>query len=116
MGAFELDHPSSLIPEPGDVPDLTIRFDTGTGHVLDWGTEPTSIEYHVYEGVLSSQGSTPGLGCLATVAGPPFTLPGADPIPGDAFVYLVSGDDAAREGTLGVGTCAERSNLTGSCP
>jgi hypothetical protein len=116
MGAYELDYPSTLIPEPGDVPNLTVSFLTGPGYVLNWDSETSSSEYHIYEGVLSSLGADYVLGCLATVPGPPFPLPASSPPPGDAFVYTVSGSDDAEEGTIGFGSCAERSNIVDPCP
>jgi len=36
------------------------------------------------------------------------------PAPGQTWVYLVSAANGPAEGTLGLGTCAERSNF-GSC-
>jgi hypothetical protein len=116
MGAFELDRPGIVVPEPDDVPNLVVAPVGGETQALSWDPETGSIEYHVYEGVLSSLGSSPEWLCLATVAGPPFALPTILPTPGDAFVYVVSGDDGIEEGTLGFGTCAERSNTVDPCP
>jgi len=116
MGAYELDHPSSVLPEPGDVLDLRVSFVPGTGHVLDWTPEPSATGYHVYDGNLASLGSGYSLTCLTTATEPPFTLPASNPVPGEVFVYAVSGDDGNAEGTLGLGACAERDNTFDSCP
>ena len=93
-----------------------MSFFTGLGYVLNWDSESSSSEYHIYEGILSNLSCNYILDCLATVPGSPFFLPAIDPPLGDAFVYTVSGDDSAEEGTIGFGTCAERSNAYGPCP
>jgi len=116
MGAYELDYPAGLIPEPDDVQNLTISLEGGPVHALNWDPEPSASSYHIYEGLISNLGADYNLNCLATVAGPPFVLPSIEPAPGEVLVYAVSGDDTTEEGTLGYGTCMERSNLVDPCP
>jgi len=111
MGAYELDNSASL--SPGDVPNLRVTADPT--FQLSWDAEPSSLFYHVYQGTVSMLGYDYNLSCMGDTAGTSYLIPGV-PAAGEATVYLVTGDDAAEEGTLGYGTCAERSNIVDTCP
>ncbi|MCP3978226.1 MAG: hypothetical protein GY716_02685 [bacterium] len=111
MGAYELDNSANL--DPGDVTGLQVVFSPSLQ--LSWSPEPSSSFYHVYEGQVSTLGYDYDLSCLGATTGTTFAVPGLPPA-GETTLYLVTGDGAAEEGTLGFGTCAERSNIVDPCP
>ena len=109
MGAYELD-PSAGVP--GEVQGLLFINST----LLDWSLEPSSTAYEVYRGSSAPLGYGYLLTCIDSVPAPPFDVGSELPPDGTAYVYLVSGRaTGGAEGTLGFGTCVERSNLN-PCP
>jgi hypothetical protein len=113
IGAYEFDSSGQV---PGNVPDLRIASWIESSHRLEWDPEPSSSEYHVYRGTLSTLTYDYLMSCLATVAGTHLVLPGGAPPTGDAYFYVVSGDDGVEEGTLGFGSCAEIGSIFATCP
>lgn len=119
MGAYELDNSPAL--SPGDPQNLRVSFFSGLGHVLDWDSVAEAVQYHVYEGVLSSLGYDYDMSCISSGSATSAILSDDLPAPGEGFMYVVTSDDggteaALAEGTRGFGSCAERSNLLGTCP
>ncbi len=126
MGAFEYDNHAALLP--GEVQDcgpdgncagfLQISSVGPNLFLLEWDAIPGgSVDYNLYSGVLSSRGYDFSLTNLACgLGGSPFFLNDGNPSGGDGFGYVVSGDDSVDEGSLGFGTCAERSNVSDPCP
>ena len=110
IGAYEFDNSAALAP--GDVPNLRLP----DPDQLQWDPEADSVLYRVYTGTLSALGYDYVLQCLGSTAGNTFPLAPGGPTAGEGFFYLVSGEDAGgEEGTLGFGTCVERSNFL-PCP
>ncbi len=111
MGAFEFDN--SAVLSPGDPQNLVVAGPT----TLQWDAEPASAEYQINRGTISTRGYDYLVECLGTSLTTSFVLPGTIPPPGSAFYYFVSGKDGGgEEGTLGFGTCAERSKIFDPCP
>ncbi len=108
MGAHER---QAAIGVPGEVQGL--RFLDKTH--LDWSLEAGSTAYQVHRGSLSSLGYAYPLTCLGSAAAPSFVVAEV-PSSGTGYVFLVSGTAAGgSQGTLGFGTCVERSNFN-PCP
>jgi hypothetical protein len=115
VGAYENAN-TTLVP--GEVGTLT-WLDKDT---LQWPAEPSANEYHVYKDLLT----TLGYGSFATCADS-LDLDRTDtelvdtntPPAGQGWYYLITAEDTdvepPREGSLGLATCAERSNFT-PCP
>ena len=111
-GAYERENTSIGPPEVSGL--------SWTGQAtLVWNPVPAAVEYHVYRGILSTLAYSDFGTCGNTldVIRTDTTLTDAGtPPPGDGFYYLITvGDDVGDESTLGVGTCAERSNFI-ACP
>ncbi len=111
MGAYELDNSANL--SPGDVPNL--RVTGAPSFELSWDAEGASVVYKIYEGLATTLGYDYDLSCMGSTPSTTFPIPGVPPV-GEPRIYLVSGDDSTEEGTLGFGTCAERSNIADPCP
>jgi hypothetical protein len=109
-GAFEQDRAASR--KPGEIANLVF---TDPLH-LQWDADQFADTYHVYRGSVSLLGYDYILQCVDSVSSNSKVLGPLPPPVGDAFLYLVTGKrGAAKEGTLGFGTAAERSNFA-SCP
>jgi hypothetical protein len=109
-GAYELDLTDER--RPSEVQN--VLFDTLVH--FTWDAEPFSDHYRVYRGNLSALGYDYVLQCVDVVDLPEKWLSQLPPPPGDGWVYLVSGlQGNSKEGTLGFGTTAERSNFS-PCP
>jgi hypothetical protein len=107
LGAYESPR---LVPGPGAVQNLLFQDQT----TLQWDVEPLAASYNVLRGTGGPGGAPLGY-CLpltALQAGTAATtLTDTDQPPvGSFFYYLIQAVDAqSRTGTLGDGTCAERS-------
>jgi hypothetical protein len=101
---------------PGDVAQLRWTDDD----TLVWDAEPSAVEYHVYRGDVSALGYAYFGTCrddLDTLRTDTSLLDTEDPLPGAATFYLITAEDGAgEEGTLGLATCAERSNFDTCVP
>jgi hypothetical protein len=108
MGAFEYDNSSSLIP--GEVEN--VRFSPGDKDLLLWDAETDSESYSVY-GYYSLNYDSTGT-CLGSTTNTQFDITGLDY---DHYLVTAVDEDPEpdEEGTLGLGTCAERSNFS-PCP
>jgi hypothetical protein len=113
LGAFE--RPRSNQGVAGIVAGVVIG-PPAPGYTMSWDADPGSNSYRVYQGTISEIGYTLELECIAVVAGTSVSLPGTAPTIGDGFFYLVGGSDAVIDGSLGFGTCAERTGTLGFCP
>ena len=86
---------------------------------LVWDVEPAAIEYHVYRDLLTTLAYDAFGTCQDAMDGDRTDtqlLDPDDPAPGQGWFYLITVEDGANsESTLGVGTCAERSNYV-PCP
>jgi hypothetical protein len=86
---------------------------------LEWTAEPTAVEYHVYRAPLSTLAYSAYGTCadgLELVRTDTTLTDVSVPAPGDGFYYKITMEDSSSEEyTLGLGTCAERSNFT-ACP
>ena len=110
IGAYE--HRKTLTPGP-----VTGLVWTGA-QTLAWDAEPSATSYHVYRDDLAVLGYA-DFGSCDTTLDPVTTETLTDarhPAAGQGWFYLITADDDLREGTLGDGTCAERSNYsTNTC-
>jgi hypothetical protein len=110
MGAYEYDNSSALTPR--EVTNLRVLGDKRT---LTWDLEPNSDRYDVYRVRISLLDYTYAFQCRGFVPSNSFVDPGNPPV-SDGFGFVVSGEDmGSSEGTIGFGTCVERSNVT-PCP
>jgi len=112
VGAYEIPGPPASGTLAGDI--TGVRFTNPTS--ITWNPDPLSATYSVWRGTGGPAGvslgySFPGLSSVAAnVPGGPVADP-AKPAIGMFFYYFVQGTDAlGLPGTLGFGTCAERSN------
>jgi hypothetical protein len=112
VGACELPGP----PVPGTLADdiTGVRFINKT--TMSWNLDALSSTYKVFKGTGGPAGTSlgytfPALVTLASgVTGGP-VVDAVNPPFGYFFYYLVQGvDGSGPSGTLGFGTCAERSN------
>jgi CTP:molybdopterin cytidylyltransferase MocA len=107
-GAYERLNPN---PAPAEV--AHVRWASRT--VLNWDAVPANPRYHVYRGALSALGYTYVGNCrddLDVNLADTTLTDGEIPQPGTGFFYVIDAEDAAgRESSLGLGTCAERSNF-----
>lgn len=111
MGAFEYDNSINLTP--GDVQNL--HFDTGK-NLLMWDSEPYSISYHIYQDNLYDLGYDDFGSCMGVTSDTAYYVGTVPPV-NECYFYLVTGVDAtSEEGTMGFGTCAERSDFYPTCP
>ena len=114
IGACELEN-ATLVP--GDVSGL-LWVDKDT---LQWNAEPSAGEYHVYRDDLSALGYDRFGSCrddldeATGVRTDKELLDAEPPLPGAGWLFIVSAEAAAEEGTLGFGSCAERSDFN-PCP
>jgi hypothetical protein len=111
-GAYEREN-TTITP-----PEVTGLVWTGPA-TLEWSPEPTAVEYHVYRAALSalaySAFGTCEDGLDAVSADATLTDTGV-PSTGEGFYYEITMEDASGgESTLGIGSCAERSNFA-ACP
>jgi hypothetical protein len=100
---------------PGDPTGLTWTSKT----VLTW-TAPLGFagEYHVHRDALGALSYAHFATCrddLDAVRTDAELSDAEVPFPGTGFGYLITADDGAEEGTLGMTKCTERSNFT-PCP
>ena len=110
-GAYEFVYPMGL--EPGAVSGLL--FDAPLS--LNWDPVPAASSYGIYRADLSGLGYGTVFPAVDSSNNSSATLPVDDPLPGEAYVYLVTAlNNASLEGTLGFATCAERSNPTPLSP
>jgi hypothetical protein len=109
MGVFE--HDNSINLTPGDVQNA--RFTTSKD-TLQWDSEPNSVKYNVYRDLLNTLGYNSYGACHGSSNGTSYYDDSIPPGTG-CYYYLVTGVKGQKEGTLGFGTCAERSNYT-PCP
>jgi len=111
-GAYEWINP---VLSPGDVANLIFEL----AFRLAWDVEPAAVEYHVYRDLLSNLSYTSYGACRDDLDGDRTDTLLDDleePLSGQAFIYLVTAEDGTgQEGTLGLGSSAERSNY-GACP
>ncbi len=111
-GAYERTN-TAIVPQ--DVYGLTWTGPT----VLEWAPSPTSTVYHVYRGDLSALGYSSFGTCedqLESTHTDTRLSDGTLPSPGEALFYSVTVEDSfGRESSLGMGSCAERSNFD-ACP
>ena len=113
IGAHEM-RSSSLVP--GEVTGLVWQSDS----LLQWNAVPGATEYHVYRDFVSTLSFGSFASCADGIDGVRTDTELVDtdtaslPV-GSAWYYLITADDGTREGSLGYGTCAERSNFT-ACP
>ena len=104
---------------PGEVQDLTVSGAAGT--TVTWTAQSESVAYDVAGGLVSSLAPDAGVsnaGCVgADLSASPFTDGRADPPEGDAYYYIVRGQNAcAQNGTYGYASGGgERMPLT-PCP
>ncbi len=112
LGAYETSDPTLI---PGDI--ATLRWENVAGPVLQWDAEPNSDGYDIYRGDLATLAYDDWGVCHDSVAGGATTsyVDSVDPLPGQAFFYLVTGRSGADEGTMGLATTTERSNYAPSC-
>jgi len=108
LGAYEHGDPN---PASGEVTGLQWI----DGQTLVWNITPGADEYHVYRDLLSNLSGSGTNECRDDLD--PFRsdtnlFDPELPAPGTGFFYVVTAESATgEEGTLGLGTCAERSNL-----
>ncbi len=111
-GAFEM---MGAPAGPGDVRNLRWQ----DAFTLVWDAEPLAAEYHLYSGDVGQLSYANFGACrddLDLVRTDAQAQPAPVPLPGKGLFYVVTGEDGAgREGTLGFGTSAERSNYS-PCP
>lgn len=112
LGAYERAYTS---PIPGEVSGLRWLSPT----ILSWNEAPAALSYHVYRDALSALGWDDFGTCrddLDPTMTDPVLFDPEEPPPGDGFFYEITAEaQADRESSLGIGTCAERSNFT-PCP
>jgi hypothetical protein len=83
---------------------------------LSWSAAPSATEYHVHRGALADLGFDDYGTCRDDLkSGATELTDSALPPPGSGFFYLVTFEGAQVGSTLGLGTCAERSNFA-PCP
>ncbi|MCP3981217.1 MAG: hypothetical protein GY716_18105 [bacterium] len=110
MGAYEFDNAPALLP--GDPQNLIMTDQT----TLDWDDEAASVVYQINRGNLATLGYDYVVECLGTSVSSTFQVTDLPPV-NDGYFYTVSGKDmGGEEGTLGFGTCAERSKIFDPCP
>jgi hypothetical protein len=115
VGAYE-NASGTLVP--GDVQNLQ-WLDADT---LQWDPEPSADEYHVYRDLIETLSYSSFATCndgLDTDRTDTELVDFGVPPPGKGWYYLITAEDTdpepSREGTLGLASCAERSNFT-PCP
>ena len=74
------------------------------------------LNYNLYRGDVSTLGTGDYGACLEPDLETPDASVTADPSPGSAWFYLVTAANGALEGTMSLGTCAERSNFNSCLP
>ena len=107
IGCYEHADPTLI---PGEV---SIEF--SDNDTLQWNVEPNATEYHVYRDDVVNLGYDSFGICRATET----TLFHTDmevPASGQTWFYIVTAANGPAEGTLSLGTCAERSNFSSCIP
>ena len=112
MGAFERTPPPRV---PGEVANLVWNDATS----LSWDEVTSAVMYHVYRTTLAALTYSDFGQCRDDLDPDQTdtmlsdaTLPGS----GEVLVYSITAEDASgQRSTLGLGTCAERSNFS-VCP
>jgi hypothetical protein len=101
------------------VPGAVGNLRWSAADTLDWDATAGAVEYHVYRDSLASLGYGIVATCRDDLDGLRTDTQLVDPeLPGSGqvFIYWISAEDGAtNEGTLGAGSCAERSNFA-ACP
>jgi hypothetical protein len=85
---------------------------------LTWAATPSAVEYHVYRATLASLGYGAFGVCRDDLDGSrsdTVLTDGEAPAASVGFFYVIGARSVAGDGTLGFGTCVERSNFT-ACP
>ena len=86
---------------------------------LVWDAEPSAVEYHVYRDLVSNLSYQSFGVCrddLDSLRTDTILDDTEVPVSGRSFAYLITAEDAGgEEGTLGLGSSAERSNYA-PCP
>ena len=86
---------------------------------LMWDVEASAATYNIYRGELANLGFDHYGDCRNDLDGnlaDTQLIDGETPSPGGAFFYTIASDSGgSKEGTTGVGTCAERSGFS-ACP
>ena len=86
---------------------------------VTWTPVATAVEYHVYRQTQASLGYAATAVCrddLDSLRTDTMLSDSEIPNSGEAFVYLITAEDGSgSEGSLGLATCTERSNLS-ACP
>jgi hypothetical protein len=111
-GAYERENTAMTPPEVTGL--------VWTGHTtLEWDPEPTAVEYHIYRASLSTLGysafGTCEDGLEAVRTDTTLTDTSVPPTGGGFYYEITTENPSGGESTLGVGTCAERSNFS-DCP
>jgi hypothetical protein len=113
IGAYELENTAL---SPADVANLRWT----DARTLVWDAEPAATEYHVYRDDLANLGYDDFGACRDDLDGvvTDTTLDDNEsPLSGQCFYYLITAEETGgEEGTLGLGTCAERSNFAACSP
>ena len=105
MGAYE--HEPSAAAAPGAIRGLRFVDDD----TLAWEADPDSVNYLVLSATLGEGAYNPSWACLGLTGALSYSLPSSAIPAGSGLAYVVVGqDESGQQGSLGSGTCAERSN------
>ena len=110
LGALEHDASATLVP--GEVAGLRCE----PGRSMAWDAAASATSYRVRRATLPLSYAY-GMVCLDTTLVTTFPTAASVPAPGQGWAYVVSAVTAGgEEGTLGFGTCVERSEVGLACP
>ncbi|MBI3450788.1 MAG: S8 family serine peptidase [Acidobacteria bacterium] len=105
-----------LLGAANDVVKPVVGVTVAAGGALAWSAEPHSSTYNVYRGgIPGSMPSSYGT-CLASGLPSPAFTDAANPAPGSAFLYLVTGVKAGIEGALGFDSANRQRPNIAPCP
>ena len=105
----------------GLVPGAVSNLRWIDGQTLEWDADPAAVEYHVYRDEISTLGYSHFGVCrndLDPVRTDLLLHDAETPPEGGCFIYTITSEDnIGAQSTLGLGTCAERSNFpVNVCP
>lgn len=108
--------PTLLAPHGFAAPPLEVtNLRLPASGMVQWNAAAGAADYNIYRGRLGALASSSGFECLGDeVATTSFAVPDT-PAPGSGFAYLVSGESADGEGTVGTARDGSPRSLIGRC-